>query len=110
MGWFATLSSERNGREIRAIGFHHECIGRYLCCDRTHICAILESHDAGERNKMTKIENFIGLFRRAPKAMKHTAYLPTVIAQNLESVIPRIALMNYDIQPQFNCEIEKLLK
>src|SRR6266480_4778099 len=110
MGWFAAFSAKRNGREIRAIGFHHECIGRDSRCDCTDICAVLESYDAGERNKMTKIENFIGLFRRAPKAMKYTAYLPTVIAQNLESVIPRIALMNYDIQPQFNCEIEKLLK
>src|SRR2546429_9635135 len=98
MGGFAAFSTKWNRREIRAIGFHHECIGRDLRCDCTDICAVLESYDAGERNKMTKIENFIGLFRRAPKAMKHSAYLPTVIAQNLESVIPRIALMNDNVE------------
>jgi len=42
--------------------------------------------------------------------MKDAADLPSVFAQNFQRVIPRIALMDYDIHSKLDREIEKLFE
>ncbi len=59
---------------------------------------------------MPEIENFVCLIQCPAKAMKDAADLPAVIAQNFESIVPRVALMNHDVESQLNGEIKQLLE
>src|ERR1700686_4066006 len=59
---------------------------------------------------MTKIDNFIRLFERTAEAMKHAAQFSRIRAHDFECVVPRIALMNHEIEAEFKGEIELLLK
>src|SRR5256885_13462373 len=107
---FTTFSAIGNGCEVRAIRLDHETIHRYFGRDFTHLFTVFERDDSGERNEVAQIENFVGLFQCAAETMKHAADLTAVIAQNLERVVPSVALMNHHVQSQFNGEIEKLLE
>src|SRR2546430_1646020 len=95
----APLSTKRNRREIRTIGFDHEAVDRHLRGDFKDLFAIFEGHDSGEGNEMAEINDFIRLIERAAKTMKDAADLPAIITQNFECIIPGIPLMNDDVQP-----------
>src|SRR5690348_11776372 len=78
---FAALSAIRRGREIWAIGFDHEFPEGDVSGDLSHA-----------------------------EAMKHTAQLASVNAQDLQRVFPCVALMNHDIESKLDREIELLLE
>ena len=59
---------------------------------------------------MPEIDDFVRLIERSAKTMKDAANLPAIISQNLERIIPGVALMNHDVESQFHGEIEQLLK
>src|SRR6266566_518369 len=107
---FAALSTERNGRQIRAVGFHHEFPERDLCRDFSHGCAVFESNNSSERNEVIKIENFICLLERAAEAMKNAARFPRVWLHKFERIFPGVALMDHCVEPQLHGEVELLLK
>src|SRR5438270_7885100 len=69
----AAFSAERNGREIRAICFHHKLPKRNLCRNVSHGYAVLKSHNPGEGNEMVEIDNFVRLLERAAKTMEYAA-------------------------------------
>src|SRR5260370_5278787 len=95
---FAPFSAKRDRRKIWAIGFDHEFIERHLCCDFANLFAVLIGDDSGKRNEVPEIDDFVRLIERAAKTMKDAADLPAIISQNLERIIPGIALMNHDIE------------
>src|SRR6266478_2442904 len=80
---FAPFSAKRDRRKIWAIGFDHEFIERYLCCDFTNLFTVLKGDDSGKRDKMPEIDDFVGLIERAAKTMKDAADLPAIVSQNL---------------------------
>src|SRR5947207_1029550 len=59
---------------------------------------------------MPKRNDFFGLLLRPAETMENSAHFPPVIAHDLERVFPRIALMNDNVQPQLDSQIELLLK
>src|SRR5207249_6522101 len=107
---FAALSTERNGRQIRAVGFHHEFPERDLCRDFSHGCAVFESNNSSERNEVVKIENFIRSIERATEAMKYAAQFACVWLHNFQRVFRGVALMDHCVEPQFHSKVELLLK
>src|SRR6266480_3064741 len=107
---FATLPAIRRGRQIWAIGFDHEFPERDICGDLSHGYAVFESNDSCERNQVVEIENFICLIERAAEAMKNTAHLARVSAQDFERIFPRVALMNHNVEPELEGQIELLLE
>src|SRR6266581_5967369 len=99
----AAFSAKWNRRQIRTIRFDHEFIDRHLSSDFAHLFSVFERDDSGEGNEMTEIENFVRLIERAAKTMKDAADLPAIVSQNLERIVPGVALMNYDIELQLDC-------
>ena len=85
----------RYGQSVSTMNFQRGT----LCRDLAHGCTVFESHDAGERNEMIEIENFICLFERAAEAMKNAAQFSGVRLHDLERVVPRVALMDDHIEP-----------
>ena len=59
---------------------------------------------------MIEIDYLICLVEGAAKAMKHAPHLVGVRPHHLECVLPGVALMNNDIEPELDREIELLLK
>ncbi len=59
---------------------------------------------------MTQRENFVRLLQRAAKAMKYSAQFFGIRPNDFKSVVPRIALMNDDVQPELRGEIELLFE
>src|SRR5882724_2152120 len=110
ISWFASFTPKWHRREVWTIGFHHEFPERNLCCNRAHRSAVFESHDSSEGNEMIEIDYFIGLFQRAAKAMEDPAQFIRIRLHDLKRVIPSVALMNYDIEPKLDREIELLLE
>src|SRR5215467_13379547 len=106
---FASLPSKGRWRQVWAISFDHKFPERDFCCDLSHGYTIFESDNARKRNEVLEIENFIRLFERATEAMKDTAQLARVRAQDFERVLPRIPLMNHDVKPKLDGQIELLL-
>ena len=106
----AAFSTEWHGREIRAIGFDHELPKRDLRGHLSHGQAVLESYDPGERDEVVEVDNGIRLLQRAAEAVKDAAHLSRVRFHDLQRVIPGVALMNDDIQPELRGEIELLFK
>src|SRR4029077_3001946 len=107
---FAAFSSKRDRSEVRAIGFDHKTVERNFGGDIADLFSVLKRNDSGEGNEVAEPQNFVRLFERSAEAMKHTADLTTVFAQNLKGVVPGIALMNHHVEFQFDREIEKLLE
>src|SRR6266566_7844663 len=107
---FAALSTERNGRQIRAVGFHHEFPERDFCRDFSHGCAVFESDNSGERNEMVKAKNFIRLIERAAEAMKNATQFARVRLDDSQRLVPGVPLMDHNIEPQLHGKIELLLK
>src|SRR5436309_7517694 len=107
---FAALSTERNGRQIRAVGFHHEFPERDLCRDFSHGCTVFESDNPSERDEVVKIENFVRLIERAAKTMKNAAQFARVWLHDFECVLPGVALVDHCVEPQLHREVELLLK
>src|SRR5207247_3293570 len=107
---FAAFSAEGDGRKIWAIGFHHELPKRDLCRDLSDRRAVFESDNSREGNKMVTIENFIRLLERAAETMEDTAQFSRVRFHDLKRVIPGVALMDNNVKPEFDGEIELLLK
>src|SRR5438067_6710936 len=97
---FAAFSAIRDRRQIRTIRFDHESVHRNVRGDFANLFPVLERDDSGERNEMAKIENFVCLLGCSAETMKYAAHLSAVIAQNFESVIPGVALMNDNVEPQ----------
>ena len=85
---FAALSTKRRGRQIWAIGFDHKFPERDFCRDLSHGYAVFESDNSRKRNEVVEIENFIRLIERAAEAMKNTAHLARVRAQDFQRVRP----------------------
>src|SRR5215469_4029838 len=110
VGRLAAFSAKRDRRQIWAICFDHETVHRDFRCDFANLFSSLERYDSSERNEMAKIENFIRLIEGAAKTVKNTADLAAVIAQNFQGVVPSVALMHYDVEAQFDREIEQLLE
>src|SRR4029453_13569138 len=99
---FAALSSKRRRRQIGAIGFDHEFPEWDFCRDLSHGHAIFESDNSGKRNEGIEIEDMICLTECATEAMKNTSHFACVLAQDFKRVLPRIALMNYNVQPKLD--------
>src|SRR5438477_4396895 len=57
----AAFSAERNGREIRAICFHHKLPKRNLCRNISHCYFVLESYIPREGKAMVGIDNVVGV-------------------------------------------------
>src|SRR5207249_11813565 len=95
--WFAAFPAKWGRREIRAIGFDHECVQRNLCGDCSHGCTIFKCNNSGEGNQVAKIENLVRLLEGSAKTMKHDADLSTVIAQDFQCVVPSVTLVNYHV-------------
>src|SRR5437016_1136553 len=81
-----------------------------LSCDVANLFAVFKGDDSGKRNEMPEIDDFVGLIERAAKTMKDAADLPAIVSQNLERIIPGVALMNHNVEAQRRGEIEQLLK
>src|ERR1700736_4877997 len=107
---FAAFSSKRDRSEVRAIGFDHKTVEWNFGGDIADLFSVLECHNTSERNEMAETQNFVCLFECSAETMKHATDLTTVFAQNLEGVVPGIALMNDHVEFQFDREIEKLLE
>src|SRR6266699_5240413 len=107
---FAPFSAKRDRRKIWAIGFDHEFIERHLSGDFANLSTVFEGDDSGKRNEMPEIDDFVRLIERSAKTMKDAADLPAIISQNRQRIVPRVALMNYDVEFQFHRKIEKLLE
>src|SRR5438067_4592453 len=90
----AAFSAERNGRQIRAICFHHKLPKGNLGRNISYGYAVLESHNPGEGNEMVEIDNFVRLFERTAKTMEYAAQLSRIRPHDLERVVPSVALMN----------------
>ena len=107
---FAALSTKRRRRQVWAIGFDHKFPKRDFCRDLSHRHAAFESNNSRKRNEVVEIENFIRLIERAAEAMKDAAQLTGIRAQHFQRVLPRVALMNHNIEPKLDGQIELLLK
>src|SRR6266446_2581427 len=107
---FAPFSAKRDRRKIWAIGFDHEFIEGHLRGDIANLSTVFEGDDSGKRNEMPEIDDFVRLIERPAKTMKDAADLPAIISQNLERVLPGVALMDHNIEAQRHGEIEQLLK
>src|SRR5882724_9112570 len=107
---FAPFSAKRDRRKIWAIGFDHEFIEGHLRGDIANLSTVFEGDDSGKRNEMPEIDDFVRLIERSAKTMKDAADLPAIISQNLERVLPGVALMDDNIEAQRHGEIEQLLK
>ena len=59
---------------------------------------------------MIKIDDFICLFQRAAEAMEYAPNLVSVRLHYFECVLPRIALMDHDIEAELDRQIELLLE
>ena len=59
---------------------------------------------------MIEAEDLIRLFECAAVAMKDAAQFISVRSHNFERVVPRVALMNDNIESEFDREIELLFK
>src|SRR5207249_2243397 len=91
--WFRAFPAKRDGRQIWAIGLHHEFPKRNLCRNFSHSHAVFESNNSGERNEVVEIENFICLIKRAPEAVKNAAQFPRARPHDSKRVFPCVALM-----------------
>src|SRR5262249_54014503 len=100
---FAALSAKRDRRQIWAIGFGHKFPERNFCRDLSHGYAVFESNNARKRKEVVELENFIRLIKRAAEAMKDTAQLTGIRAQDFQRILPRVALMNHDVEPKLDC-------
>ena len=98
------------GAKIWAIGFDHKFPERNFCRDLSHGQAVFESNNSRKRNEVVEIENLIRLIERATEAVKNTAHLARIRAQDFQRVLPRVALMNHDVEPKLDCQIELLLE
>src|SRR6266446_2260152 len=101
MRGFAALSAKRNRRQIWAIGFDHKFPERDFCRDLSYRYAVFESDNSRERNELVE---------RTAEAMKNTAHLARVRAQDFQRVRPRVALVNDDIESELDCQIQLLLE
>ena len=81
-----------------------------MCRNFSHSCAVFESNNSSERNEVVEIENFICLIERAAEAMENAAQFAGVWLHDFKRVLPGVALMDYDIEPQLHREIELLLE
>src|SRR5436309_1955872 len=95
--WFRAFPAKRDGRQIWAIGLHHEFPKRNLCRNFSHSHAVFESNNSGERNEVVEIENFICLIKRAPEAVKNAAQFPRVRPHDSKRVFPCVALMDHHV-------------
>src|SRR5205807_8909580 len=86
--WLASFSAERDRREIRAIGFHHELPGWNLRRELPDRRAIFESYNAGEGNEMVMLENFSRLFERTTETMEDAAQFARIRPDDFERVLP----------------------
>ena len=59
---------------------------------------------------MTERDNLLRFFLRAAEAVEHAAHFAPIFAHDLEGVAPGIALMDDDVEPEFDREVELLLK
>ena len=59
---------------------------------------------------MTQGDHLLGLLQRAAKAVENAAHPAGVRLQQLEGVIPGIALMNHNIQSKLDRELELLFE
>ncbi len=107
---FAALSTERDGRQIGTISFHHEFPERDLRCDFSRGRAVFESDNSRERNEVVKAENFVRLIQCASETMKNAAQLARVWLHDFQRVLPGVALMDHCVEPKLNSEVELLLK
>ena len=107
---FASLSSKGRGRQEWAISFDHKFPERNFCRDLSHGYTVFESDNARKRNEVVEIENFVCLIEVAAEAMKDAAHFARVRAQDFERVLPRVPLMNHDIESELDGEIELLLE
>src|SRR5436305_14517594 len=110
MRGLAPLPAKRRRRQKWAIGFHHEFPERNFCRDLSHGRAVFESYNSRKRNEMIKGENFICLVKRATEAMKNTSQFTRVRAQHFQRVVPRVPLMNHNVEPKLDGEVKLLLK
>ena len=55
---------------------------------------------------MAETKNFVRLFKCAAETMKHAAYLPAVIAQDRQRLVPGVALMNDNIHAQLDRKVD----
>src|SRR5205807_6389881 len=110
MRGLAAFPTKWHGREIWAIGFHHELPKRNLCRDISHGCAVLESDNPREGNEMVKTDNFIRLLDCATETVENAAQFSGVRLHEFESIVPRVALMDDDVQSEFHGQIELLFE
>src|SRR5438105_15576552 len=110
MRGLAAFPTKRHGREIWAIGFHHELPKRNLCLDISHGCAVLETANPREGNEMVKTANFIRLLDCATETVENAAQFSGVRLYEFESIVPRVALMDDNVQSEFHGQIELLFK
>src|SRR5205809_972907 len=95
---FTSFSSKGRWRQIWAISFDHKFPEWNFCGDLSHGYTVFESDNTRKRNEVVEIENFACLIKGAAEAMKDTAHFARVRAQDFERVLPRVPLMNHDIE------------
>ena len=61
-------------------------------------------------SQVAETDHFLRLFVAAAKAMKDTANFSGVRFHHFQAIIPRVTLMNNDIEPQLDREIKLLLE
>ena len=106
VGRLTTLAPLRLGCEVGAVGLDHEGIHGNCGDNIPHKCCIFECDDAGEGNKVAERKNLSSLIRRVAEAMEHTPKTACVGLQNIHRVIPRIALVDDDVEAEFRRKVE----
>ena len=102
----AALAAERRWSQVGTVRFHHEIVRsnrRNRLADQS---GVFERDDAGEGDQMTKRDDLRGLIGAVAETMKHAADFAGVGFQNIQRVIPGVALVNHNVKSEFGRQIE----
>ncbi len=102
VGGFVPPPAQRHGREVRAVGFDEEPVGRHAERHLAQLVGLLESHVARERDHEAEAEHFVRHPLPAAEAV-HDAAQGTARrcrAKHLDRLFVRLARVDDDGQPR----------
>src|SRR3954470_17005604 len=100
--WFAAFPSERYRGQVRTIGFNHELPKRNGRRHVANVGAVFKRHNTGEGNEVIELNDLVRLFDGPAKTVEYSPHFASVWPHDLEGVVPCVALVDDNIQSQFD--------
>ena len=94
---FASFAPVGDGCEVGGVGFNHEGAGWHVGCALLDDFGVLERCDAGERNKITRVDQSLCLLRGSGEAMKDGAKGSAMACHLGDGVIVALALVDDNV-------------